>query len=93
MLRADGGATVNNLLMQLQADLLGVRIERPKMIETTALGAARLAAEGIGLTKFVQANSTQFDYFDPQMDHKQSESMRANWQRAVASLLNWSRAT
>ena len=49
VLRVDGGATANNLLMQLQADLLGAPIERPAMVETTALGASRLAAIGAGL--------------------------------------------
>ena len=48
-LRVDGGAAANDLLMQIQADLLGVQIFRPEMVESTALGAAKLAARGIGL--------------------------------------------
>ncbi|HQY88069.1 MAG TPA: glycerol kinase GlpK [Tepidisphaeraceae bacterium] len=92
VLRVDGGASANNLLMQLQADLLNVRIERPSMIETTAFGAARLAAEGFGLDEFARENSIQIDQFEPQMSRDESESMRANWKRAINSVLAWSRA-
>lgn len=91
VMRVDGGASANDLLMQLQADLLGVRIERPKMIETTALGAARLAAEGFGLTDFARSDSIQIDHFDPELGREQAESMRSNWQRAVKSALIWAR--
>ena len=51
ILRADGGAAVNNFLMQFQADILGVEVERPKIIETTALGAAYLAGLAVGIWK------------------------------------------
>src|SRR5262249_42441153 len=50
-LRVDGGAAANDLLMQIQADLLGLQIFRPEMVESTALGAAKLAARGVGLPR------------------------------------------
>src|SRR4029079_13909342 len=57
-LRVDGGAAANDLLMQLQADLLGVRIFRPEMVESTALGAAKLAARGIGFGRADKSSET-----------------------------------
>lgn len=92
VLRVDGGATANGLLMQLQADLLNTGIERPKMIETTAFGAARLAAEGIDLIDFAKSSAIELDHFEPKMSREQADSMRVNWQRAVKSVLIWSRS-
>jgi glycerol kinase len=71
-LRVDGGASRNNLLMQIQADVAGVRIVRPSMIETTALGAARLA----GLEGGWEAERT----FEPQ---KNCDALREQWREAI----------
>ena len=85
-LRVDGGAAQNDLLMQLQADLLGVEIIRPQMLETTALGAALLAGLGVGvwqspdeLRKAVREDQR----FRPQMAAPKVQSMRAAWADAV----------
>ena len=58
-LRVDGGASANDFLMQFQADLLGVPVERPKLVETTAMGAAFLAGLGVGLLALAGASSTR----------------------------------
>jgi glycerol kinase len=92
-LRVDGGATANDWLMQFQADVLGVPVERPDMIETTALGAAGLA----GLAAGVWANAEQFvgtrrfDRFDPAMSREVAERHLMGWQRAVRATLAWAR--
>lgn len=92
-LRVDGGASANNWLLQFQADVLGIPVERPDMIETTALGAAGLAgiaggvwrdaAEFIGTRKFTQ--------FTPVMPREAADSLVAGWQRAVKATLFWAR--
>src|SRR6185369_11256110 len=65
-LRVDGGAAANDLLMQMQADLLGVQIVRPEMVESTALGAGRLAAQAIGIVP--RASGTAHTrVFEPRM--------------------------
>jgi len=85
-LRVDGGACVNNLLMQFQADLLGIPVLRPQVIETTALGAAYLA----GLSSGVYANLDELSalwqaerVFQPAMSRDQALSLMANWEHAV----------
>jgi glycerol kinase len=86
-LRVDGGATANNLLMQIQADLLGVPIQRPAMVELTALGAARLAAQGIGLSPAGQAppvDESRVTVFSPRMKPADRQSALARWKGAVA---------
>jgi glycerol kinase len=86
-LRVDGGATANDLLMQIQADLLGVPIQRPAMVELTALGAARLAAQGIGLFPAGQApplDQSRVTVFEPRLDDKARASALARWKEAVA---------
>ena len=84
-LRVDGGAAANNLLMQMQADLLGAEIVRPTMIESTALGAARLAALGVGLysdpTLLRQLPATTFH---PRMDANERERILSRWQQALS---------
>ncbi len=85
-LRVDGGAAQNDLLLQLQADLLGVEIVRPKMLESTALGAALLAGLGVGLWKSVGevAQVYQMDRrFSPQMPQSQVAAMKQRWKDAV----------
>ena len=85
-LRVDGGAAQNDLLMQLQADLLGVEIVRPKMLETTALGAALLAGLGVGLwpsTEAVAAAWQEDRRFQPQLAASTVQAMKARWADAV----------
>jgi len=82
-LRVDGGAAANDLLMQLQADLLGVDIVRPQMVESTALGAARLAAQAVGLS-VPAGDATHNTVFRPRMAPADRESALARWREAVA---------
>ena len=80
-LRVDGGAAANDLLMQIQADLLGVQIFRPEMVESTALGAAKLAALGIGLPPAEKGGeTTRMRMFTPTMaEPSERAEMLARW--------------
>ncbi|MBP6644330.1 MAG: glycerol kinase, partial [Burkholderiaceae bacterium] len=85
-LRVDGGACVNNLLMQFQADLLGIPVVRPKVIETTALGAAYLAGIHAGIYSNLNelASLWQVDrVFEPKMAPAQAQEKMAAWEHAV----------
>ena len=92
-LRVDGGAAANNLLMQLQADLTGLPVLRPKQTETTALGAAYLA--GIGANAWQEdevADLWQLDRrFEPRMPEPERDRLMAAWQEAVQRVLVGSR--
>ena len=91
-LRVDGGAVVNNLLMQFQADILGVAVQRPKVAETTALGAAYLAGLAVGFWSSEQEVAEQWAIdrtFEPQMSEDQRNSLYKGWQRAVERSRNW----
>jgi glycerol kinase len=91
-LRVDGGAAANNLLMQFQADLLGVPVVRPKVTETTALGAAYLAGLAAGYwnsTQDVQQNWQIDKKFEPKMERKQVDHQRARWQEALIRAKDW----
>jgi len=91
-LRVDGGASVNNLLMQFQADILGVPVVRPQVTETTALGAAYLAglATGFWASPDDLRTRRQGDVrFEPKMDAPDRAARRAQWQRAVERSKNW----
>ncbi|MEM6315703.1 MAG: glycerol kinase GlpK, partial [Planctomycetota bacterium] len=81
-LRVDGGASANNLLMQLQADLLGVPVERPACVETTALGAARLAGQTLGI--WDDGDVADATTFEPKIDASTRQRHRQQWQSAVA---------
>jgi glycerol kinase len=86
-LRVDGGAAVNNFLMQFQADILGCRIVRPADTETTALGAAFLAGLAVGFFKDLPELETFWRperVFEPQMSADQREDLYAGWTKAVA---------
>ena len=84
-LRVDGGASANNLLMQIQADLLGTQIFRPEMVESTALGAAKLAARGIGLAPRSRSGVTaRMQVFNPAMKAGDRDAMLARWHDAIA---------
>nr|WP_316642544.1 glycerol kinase GlpK [uncultured Roseateles sp.] len=85
-LRVDGGACVNNLLMQFQADLLGIPVVRPKVIETTALGAAYLAGLSTGLYGNLDELSRHWQaerVFHPTMPRERAQELMAQWERAV----------
>jgi glycerol kinase len=89
-LRVDGGAAANNLLMQYQADLLGVPVERPRVLETTALGAALLAGLGVGLwssRRDLERGRRLERVFEPRRSRAWRETEYARWRRAVAALL------
>ncbi len=85
-LRVDGGASVNNLLMQFQADLLGIPVVRPRVVETTALGAAYLAGLAVGVYKNLDELSAQWQVerrFHPTMPRERAAELMLNWERAV----------
>jgi glycerol kinase len=91
-LRVDGGAVVNNLLMQFQADILGVPVQRPKVAETTALGAAYLAGLAVNFWSSLQELTEHWAIdrtFEPQMSSYQREKLYADWKRAVERSRNW----
>jgi len=94
-LRVDGGASTNNWLLQFQADILGIPVERPGMIETTALGAAGLAgiAGGVWADAAEFIGTTQFARFTPAMPRESAAELLAGWQRAVRAALFWARDT
>ena len=92
-LRVDGGASKNNLLMQMQADILGIPVIRPKIVETTALGAAYLAGLAMGLwsgTQEISALWQQDRTFVPQWSDSQRALKRARWRQAVERAKSWS---
>ncbi|HYL87578.1 MAG TPA: glycerol kinase GlpK [Burkholderiales bacterium] len=94
-LRVDGGASANDLLMQFQADLLGVPVVRPKVLETTALGAAYLAGLTVDLWKSRDELAAQWQAqkrFEPRMERKEAERKLARWRDAVGRARNWTAA-
>jgi glycerol kinase len=91
-LRVDGGAAANDLLMQFQADLLGVPVVRPKVLETTALGAAYLAGLTVDLWKSREELASHWKAerrFEPQMGASERGSRMARWREAVTRARNW----
>lgn len=90
-LRVDGGASQNDLLMQFQADILGVPVIRPKVAETTALGAAYLAGLAVGYWHEAEIiHYWQLEKrFEPTMSQDQRESLRSHWTRAVERSHAW----
>lgn len=91
-LKVDGGATDNNFLMQFQSDILNVNIERPEIIETTALGAAYLAGLSVGFWKSkgeLAQNWSINEKFKPNMDNKQREELYKGWKKAVEKSKSW----
>jgi glycerol kinase len=94
-LRVDGGAAVNDLLMQLQADLAGVPVVRPRVQETTALGAAYLAGLATGVWQSTDEISARWQVertFEPALDPARAAEMRARWDRAVERSKAWEEA-
>ncbi|WP_041274996.1 glycerol kinase GlpK [Desulforamulus reducens] len=91
-LKVDGGAVANNLLMQFQADILGVPVERPQVIETTALGAAYLAGLAVGFweSKEELAKRWKLDYqFESVMAEDQRNKLYNGWEKAVGRSMDW----
>ena len=91
-LRVDGGAARNDLLMQFQADVLGVRVVRPRILETTALGAAYLAGLGVGYWKSGEELTAHWQaerVFEPDMGRERAGALLAGWRKAVARAKDW----
>jgi glycerol kinase len=91
-LRVDGAASANDLLMHFQADLLGVRVVRPRVRETTALGAAYLAGLTVDLWKSREELAQQWKAerrFEPSMDASKRQALMARWREAVSRARNW----
>ena len=92
VLRVDGGAARNDSLLQFQADLLGVPVERPVVTETTAAGAAFLAGLATGVWPDLDAIAATWSLerrFEPAMDRSTRDRLVAGWRRAVERSLRW----
>ena len=93
-LRVDGGATANNLLMQFQSDILDTKVLRPKVTETTALGAAYLAGLAVGYWKSIEDIQQQWQIdktFIPLMNNDKRNALTSGWQRAVNTTISWTK--
>ena len=91
-LRVDGGAAVNDFLMQFQADILGAPVQRPAVTETTSLGAAYLAGLAVGFWESQEEIAQQWQLektFEPVMSADQREALYARWQEAVERARSW----
>jgi glycerol kinase len=91
-LRVDGGAAANDLLMQFQADLLGVPVVRPRVLETTALGAAYLAGLTVDLWKSREELAQRWSAerrFEPRLDASKGSALMTRWREAVGRSRNW----
>ncbi|MBB3661961.1 MULTISPECIES: glycerol kinase GlpK [Prauserella salsuginis group] len=91
-LKVDGGMVVNDLLMQFQADILGVSVIRPKVNETTALGAAYAAGLAVGFWQSeedIRSNWAKDTEWQPAMDEARRESEYRNWKKAVTKTFDW----
>ena len=91
-LRVDGGASANNLLMQMQADISGIRVERPACVESTALGVAYLAGLAVGFWKDfdeIRANAAVDRAFLPNIGEEERAQKLLGWHRAVERTLRW----
>ena len=91
-LRVDGGASANKLLMQFQSDMLGVPVQRPAVLETTALGAALLAGLAVGMYPDLASTAKGWhvaDSFEPKMDEEKRQKLLKGWKRAIDCALFW----
>ena len=91
-LKVDGGMIANELLMQFQADILGVPVVRPKVAETTALGAAYAAGIAVGFWQGEQDvidNWAEDKRWEPSMDEAEREKTYRNWKKAVTKSFDW----
>ncbi len=94
-LRVDGGASVNNTLMQFQADMLQMAVTRPQVTETTALGAAYLAGLAVGVWPNRESLASQWSVdrtFEPTISSDEARQRRNSWNRAVARATEWAGA-
>lgn len=92
-LRVDGGATANDLLMQFQSDILQAPVLRPKILETTALGAAYLAGLAVGFWENHEEINEQWEEdhrFDPEMDEDEAQKLITGWKKALKATRSWS---
>ena len=90
----DGGASANDFLMQFQADIIDARVQRPRCIETTALGAAYLAGLAVGYWRDLDEirENWQLDReFAPHMEEERRVQLKKGWKRAVRCALAWAR--
>jgi glycerol kinase len=95
-LRVDGGATASDLLMQIQADLLGVPVVRPRVTETTALGAAYLAGIAVGFWQDEAEIAALWEadrVFEPRISREVAAARMADWRRAVERSRDWATAS
>ena len=93
-LRVDGGASVSNIMMQIQSDLIRCMVVRPKTVETTALGAAYMAGLAVGFWKNKEEiiSNREIDrVFTPQMPLEKRNELYAGWKRAVDRSRDWAR--
>lgn len=92
-LRVDGGAVANTILMQFQADILAASVERPKLTETTALGAAYLAGLAVGFWRMEQLCGQDHSgtVFEPKMDETKRGNLYKGWKKAVKRTMDWER--
>lgn len=93
-LKVDGGACANNFLMQFQSDILGVQVDRPEVIETTALGAAYLAGLAVGYWKDkneISKNWAISRSFNPNIDIDKKNELLKGWHEAVNRSLGWAK--
>lgn len=91
-LRVDGGATTNNLLMQFQSDILKTKVLRPKITETTALGAAYLAGLAVGYWNSIDELQEQWQIntaFTPSMKSAERNTLKKGWKRAVKAAIRF----
>ncbi|EPY6470983.1 glycerol kinase GlpK [Clostridium sporogenes] len=91
-LKVDGGACQNNFLMQFQSDILGVEVDRPEVVETTALGAAYLAGLAVGYWKDrneISQNWAISKSFAPAMEEEKKEKLIKGWHKAVTKSMDW----
>jgi glycerol kinase len=93
-LRVDGGASRNDLLMQFQSDILGVPVLRPRITETTALGAASLAGLAVGIWEDETALAEHWQcekQFEPHMSDDERQTRLARWQEAITRATGWAK--
>jgi glycerol kinase len=94
-LRVDGGATANDLLMQFQCDVLGTKVVRPTVTETTALGACYLAGLAVGFWKSIDDLQKQWQVqqiFSPIMNDEKRNELTKGWARAIGSAIEWTKS-
>jgi glycerol kinase len=91
-LRVDGGAAANHTLLQFQADILGIPVVRPAVMETTALGVAYMAGIAVGFWRdavAIAAMPLEEKRFEPRMPRSQAEALRGRWNQALSRAKGW----